>query len=140
MLASSVFAPVAMAQETLAPGEIYSVSVTYRPDSDFNLPVTVTFQCTEGYQWGVGAAVFEADQKQAFDKGKPVEQAAASPGDSGTCETTGPQSGTTQLGLGVPPLTKKSKIWVRGFAFLCEPTPGGPCNVDESKIERVRIP
>jgi uncharacterized Zn-binding protein involved in type VI secretion len=136
MVASSVFAPVAMAQKTLARGEIYSASVTYQPDSIYNLPVTVTIQCTEGSRVHAGAVIYEADHKKG-----PIVQ-LVSTGDSFTCETTGPQSVTVLLGLGN--LTKKSKVWMSAGGAVCDIRPdGGDTNCTEgdvTKTERVKIP
>ena len=134
MVASSVFAPVAMAKEP----DLFTIQpVTYQPESEFNLPVTVTIQCTEGSRVWAGAAAYEADHKKG-----PIVQLASS-GVPFTCETTGPESFTVLLGLGQPPLTKKSKVWVGAGGAVCDIGPDGVetnCQGDTTKFKRFKIP
>jgi hypothetical protein len=81
MLASAVFAPVALAQE---PGEIDVQSVTLGPDG--SVTVTGTIECIEGHTYQ--AAVF-VRQRMSGNVYNFVQVDGF-----GTCETTGPQAFT----------------------------------------------
>jgi hypothetical protein len=124
MLASSVFAPVAMAQEQ---GEVEIQSVTVQPDGD--LTVTGTIQCTERWSWDLRVIAVQGTKpdKFIFDPTDPFKKfKSPKPGlklstteTFGRCETTGPISFTTELFGGFD----KGKIWVGGQTFMCGGSP-----------------
>jgi hypothetical protein len=78
MLASAVFAPVAMAQ---APAEVDIQTVTEGPEG--SLQVTGTIECIAGHDYGIG---LEARQAQG---NQPVRYGGGDTG--GTCSDDGPE-------------------------------------------------
>ena len=82
MLASAVFAPVAMAQEV---GEVVVQSVTLGPGG--SVTVTGTIECVEGHHYFGQVDVRQRTGGNVYN--------TASLGFSGTCETTGPVAFTT---------------------------------------------
>jgi hypothetical protein len=80
MLASAVFAPVAMAQEV---GEVDVQSVTLGPAG--SVTVTGTIECVEGYTYQAGVQL-----RQRTGTGYNVAQVDH----YGTCATTGPEAFT----------------------------------------------
>jgi hypothetical protein len=81
MLASAVFAPVAMAQE---PAEVDVQSVTLGPGG--SVIVTGTIECIEGYHYNLNLEVRQRTSGNVY--------MVADPFISGMCETTGPQAFT----------------------------------------------
>jgi hypothetical protein len=82
MMASAVFAPVAMAQE---PAEVDLQSVTLGPGG--SVTVNGTIQCTEGWYWQV-----TLDVRQARGIANPYVRGGGAA--SGWCQTTGPTAFT----------------------------------------------
>jgi hypothetical protein len=137
MLASSVFAPVAMARE---PGEVTIESVTYRPDSEVNFLVTATIQCTEGTSiYSLGVGLLESAKKPKLDRFDPTRLVVV--GDIGLCETTGPQSFTAEVGLHPPtPTTEKGKIWAFALGRVCDfSQPQNTCTAEDLASKQVKI-
>jgi len=81
MLASAVFAPVAMAQE---PAEVDVQSVTLGPGG--SVIVTGTIECIEGYNYNINLQVRQRTSGNVYN--------VADLFTSGRCETTGPQAFT----------------------------------------------
>ena len=81
MLASAVFAPVAMAQE---PGEVDVQSVRLGPGG--SVTVTGTIECIEGYDYIADVQVRQRTSGNVYNTVRVFGQ--------GTCETTGPQAFT----------------------------------------------
>jgi hypothetical protein len=81
MLASAVFAPVALAQE---PGEVDVQSVTLGPGG--SVTVTATIECLEGYHYSTNVDVRQRTSGNVYN--------TVSLGLFDTCETTGPVSFT----------------------------------------------
>jgi hypothetical protein len=81
LLASAVFAPVAMAQE---PGEIDVQSVTLGPGG--SVTVTGTIECIEGYYYNATTVVRQKASGNVIN--------AAQVDANGTCATTGPTAFT----------------------------------------------
>jgi hypothetical protein len=105
MLASAVFAPVAMAQE---PGEVDIQSVTLGPEG--SLQVTGTIECVEGQYYNF---YLEARQKQGN------KYRLGSTSTDGVCQTTGPESFSLYVFGGTP--FKKGTVVVSGQRYFCIP-------------------
>jgi hypothetical protein len=132
MLASSVFAPVAMAQE---PAELDIQSVTVEPDEPWD--VTGTIQCTEGSFYFVGALLTlnfkptvhkDVIHKNFFKKfaKKPDRTIAISTLET-RCETTGPQSFSVGDLTPLPAefFAENSKVWLLVVGEVFDFTPEG---------------
>jgi hypothetical protein len=141
MLAATVLAPVAQAQE---PVEVKAnvQSVTVRPDPpEHFFRVTGTIQCTEGQHYILQVGVVEAEQQPSakkFKKNKDIIRAIII-GRSGTCAgTTEPQSVTAEVGF--TDVTKQSKLWAVAFGQVCFTSQDGQftCTQDLA-VERLKI-
>jgi hypothetical protein len=147
MLASSVFAPVAMAQE---PGDVDIQSVTV---DGGRWTVNGTIQCTQGDEYDLLFELFVDFDVVKLNKflekdferyQKRLDKIIESePGFSVVrvvvldvpCETTGPQSFTLgPFSLGP---TKNSKVWVAAVGQVCS-SPFS-CNQGEALVERVKL-
>jgi hypothetical protein len=125
MLASAVFAPVAMAQE---PGDVDVQSVTRGPEG--SLQVTGTIECLAGHEYSI---FLEARQTQG---NQPVKLAQG-----GTnqlfCQTTGQESFTVDLfpAQGSKPIRKGEAV-VSGSSFICGPS---VCRGTSIGLEEVEV-
>ena len=112
MLAASVFAPVATAQEP-APGEIIVQSVTLDPVG--NADIVGTLQCKEGYSYAIGAVALQGEKPEKLLKTKKGWQ-GASTAKFGECETTGPLPFAFKLGaMGF----EEGEVWVGTASRVC---------------------
>jgi hypothetical protein len=112
MLAASVFAPVATAQEP-APGEIIVQSVTLDPVG--NADIVGTLQCKEGYSYAIGAGALQGEKPEKLLKTKKFVQ-GASTAKFGECETTGPLPFAFKLGaIGF----EEGEVWVGTASRVC---------------------
>jgi hypothetical protein len=105
MLASSVFAPVAQAQE---PGDVDILSWTLPPNDLWT--VSGTIQCTEGapYSLDVFGILNVNPHRGKFKKHQPISFTEVR--EYGDCAITGPQSFTVFL---LPrTVTEKDKVWL----------------------------
>jgi hypothetical protein len=105
MLASMVFAPIAMAQEL---AEVDVVSVTPGPGG--SATVTGTIQCGPGSFWSVELAVRQARGMSGYNAGFDFV--------SGTCPSSGEATFTTTV-FGERPF-KKGTVVVRATGSACE--------------------
>jgi hypothetical protein len=103
VLASSVFAPGAIAQEPAA-GEINVQSVTL--DQFGNADIVGTLQCKEGYSYTIGAVALQGEKPEKLLRSKKLWQ-IVSTAITGVCETTGPQPFAFKLGA-----FEEGKVWV----------------------------
>jgi hypothetical protein len=112
MLASAVFAPVAMAQE---PGDVDVQSVTLGPGG--SLHVTGTIECIEGHQYDI---FLEARQTKG---NQPVKFGTGGTNQTLFCQTTGPESFTVDVfpAQGSKPF-RKGEVVLSKFRFLCGPS------------------
>jgi hypothetical protein len=129
MLASAVFAPVAMAQ---VPGEVDVQSVTLGPGG--SVTVTGAIQCVEDQQYFWNVDVRQRTSGNVF--------LLASGQNSGICEDTGPllfeftEFGRV-TGDGPQKPFHKGQAVVSTFGEICPPE-GFPCE-RQTSIEEVRI-
>jgi hypothetical protein len=150
MLASTVFAPVAMAKAPgeQAPGEVDLQSVSLEPNGPWTFSGTI--QCTEGRQYvlayGVLLGVKPNFAAPPQAKGainhfwKKLEGLSINFAAVGDCETTGPQAFTHFLNP--LSLTGKEQIWAFAVGAVCDPAPGIPwrnCDVGHPITEQVKI-
>ena len=110
MLASAVFAPVAMAQE---PGDVDIQSVTLGTGS--SLQVTGTIECLAGEYYSVNVDVRQKQGNKYRTGGTYTE---------GLCRTTGPESFTLYV-FGESPF-KKGTVVVSGSRYFLGYRPFGP--------------
>jgi hypothetical protein len=106
MLASMVFAPVAMAQGDLA--EVDVVSVT--PGLAGSVTVTGTIQCSPGDIWDVSVEVRQARGKSPYNAGFDFV--------SGRCPSSGEATFTATV-FGERPF-KQGTLVVRATGFACD--------------------
>jgi hypothetical protein len=130
MLASAVFAPVALAQE---PGEVDVQSVTLGPGG--SVTVTATVECVEGQAYDAFVTVRQRTSGNVF--------LVTSGGESGVCPTTGPVAFTfTEFGQvgseGVQKPFHKGQAVVSTFGRTCDPV-SGFCGPNQTSVEEVRI-
>jgi hypothetical protein len=134
MLASAVFAPVAMAQE---PGEVDVTSVTLGPGG--SVTVTAEIQCVEGQVSNfANVTVRQRTSGNVFliaGGGTDPQQLM--------CPTTGPLEFTftafgSVSGDGPQKPFHKGQAVVQTFGWLC-PTDGSPCGPQQNGFEEVRI-
>jgi hypothetical protein len=126
MLASAVFAPVAMAQ---TPGDADVQTVTLGPEG--TLQVTGTIVCVAGHDYGIS---LDARQTQG---NQPVKLASGFT--SGICQTTGQETFTVDLlpAQGSKPI-RKGEVVVSGSGFVCGPSVcrGAPIGVEVFELAR----
>jgi len=132
MLASAVFAPVAMAQ---VPGEIDVQSVTLGPGG--SVTVLATIQCVEGQL--ISTADVTVRQRTS---GNVFLIASGSPVTQQICPTTGPLEFTftafgSVSGDGPQKPFHKGPAVVDTFGRIC--TPDFFCQPDQTSVEEVRI-
>ena len=131
MLASAVFAPVAMAQ---VPGEVDVQSVRLGPGG--SVTVTGSFQCVEGqqYSWYVDIRQNTSGNVFLYANGQ----------NSGICQTTGQlmfkftDFGRVTGGDGPQKPFHKGPAVVNTSGQICTPE-GFPCEPRQDSIEEVRI-
>jgi hypothetical protein len=134
MLAYTVFAPVAQAQEL---GEINIQSVTLDPLG--NVDIVGTIQCKEGYSYAIGVGVVQGEKTPKhflieFVKTKKFHQRVSTVF-FGDCETTGAQSFAFKLGF-LP--WEEGKVWVGTQSQVCGGSPV-TCQLSEPIWERYKI-
>ena len=130
MLASAVFAPVAMAQ---VPGEVNVLSVELGPGG--SVTVTGTIQCVEGQRYDAGVTVRQRTSGNVF--------ISAGEGEFGECPITGPLTFTfTAFGriAGDDPEKPfhKGRAVVTTFGRICAPD-FSSCEPAQTSVEEVRI-
>ena len=128
MLASAVFAPVAMAQE---PGEVDVQSVTLGPAG--SVTVTGTIQCVAGFNYSVNVQVIQRSSGNRLNTG--------GAGTNGTCgETTGPLT-FTATGFGrvgeIAAPYRRGPAAIDPNSSLCDPSFN--CKSWEGELESVHI-
>jgi|SRR5215211_2462918 len=108
MLASAVFAPLAIAQE---PGEVDIQSVTLGPEG--SVQVTGTIECLAGSDYTILLEVRQAQGNQPVRFGNKWT-------DTFICQTTGPESFTDYVfpEPGSKPF-RKGEVVVSGVRFFC---------------------
>jgi hypothetical protein len=112
MLAATVFAPAATAQE---PGDADIQSVTLGAGGTAVL--TGTIQCTEGWQYRVYAEAWQTSGNRPNNSGSGEYPKDFSP--LATCQTSGPETFTITV-VGERPF-KKGTVWVRERSVFCPP-------------------
>jgi hypothetical protein len=116
LLASAVFAPVAMAQEA-APGEVVVQSATLGPGG--SVTVTGTIQCVEGYNWLVDITVRQRTNGNVFNTASSLQ-------DGYTTCTTNELTDFTVTGFGQRQF-HGGPASVSTFGEVCPPE-GFPCD------------
>jgi hypothetical protein len=123
MLASTVFAPVALAQE---PGAIDVQSVTLGPGG--SVTATGTIECVEGYSYNVTVVIRQRTSGNVYNRVEPQT--------FGTCATTGSLAFTV-TGFSDRPF-HRGPATVESFNFFCDPS-GTSCQNVRGALETVRI-
>ena len=127
MLASAVFAPVAMAQEL---GDVEIQTVTLGPGG--TLQVTGTIVCVAGHDYGISldARQTQGNQPVKFAQGRT---------NTVICQTTGQETFTVDLlpAQGSKPI-RKGEVVVSGSGFVCGPSVcrGAPIGVEVFELAR----
>jgi hypothetical protein len=114
MMASAVFAPVAMALE---PGEVVVKSATLGPGG--SVTVTGTIQCVQGYNWLVDITVRQRTKGNLFNTVGSLQ-------DGYTTCTTDELTDFTVTGFGAGPF-HRGPASVSTFGEVCSPE-GFPCD------------
>jgi hypothetical protein len=127
MLAATVFAPVAMAQE---PGDIDIQSVTLGTGG--TAVVTMTIECTQGMQYQVFGEVRQTTGNRPYNTGF---FGYPDTGQLALCQTTGTETFSTTV-IGERPF-RKGTVLVRMQAYVCDPT--GLCRYTPNVYEEFRI-
>jgi hypothetical protein len=130
MFASTVFAPVAVAQ---VPGEVNVLSVELGPGG--SVIVTATVECVEGQRYDTGVLVRQRTSGNVF--------LVANNGVSGICPSTGPLTFTFTAfgrisGEGAEKPFHKGQAVVQTFGRICAPD-FSSCQPEQTSIEQVRI-
>jgi hypothetical protein len=123
MLASAVFAPVALAQE---PGAIDVQSVELGPGG--SVTVTGTIECVEGHFWNATVTVRQRTSGNVFNQ--------VSPQTSGQCTATETITFTATDFSNRP--FHRGPATVQPFNFFCDPS-GSLCQNVIGELETVRI-
>jgi hypothetical protein len=125
MLAATVFAPVAMAQE----GALDITSATLGTGG--SVDVSGTIQCTAGAQYFVNVAVRQTTGNRPFNGGSGSYPFA----EPATCTGIGEPDAFTITVVGGKPF-KKGTVLVNGFAQVCD---NDSCTFPESPLEEFRL-
>jgi hypothetical protein len=110
MLAATVFAPVAMAQE---PGDVELQSATLGTGG--TVVITGTIQCTEGWLYSIYVEARQTTGNRPYNSGSWFYPDNG----SGTCQTSGPETFTVNI-VGSKPF-KKGTVLVREQTNWCTP-------------------
>jgi hypothetical protein len=112
MLAATVFAPVAMAQE---PGDVELQSATLGTGG--TVDVTGTIQCTEGWEYKIDVEAWQTTGNRPYNSGS--DEYPEDFSGLGLCQTNGPETFTVNI-VGSKPF-KKGTVLVRERTFWCPP-------------------